>query len=200
MSFLDSAITCSVAIWVLGWIPSIFPLSTHPKTVSKAVGVPGDPVRRPWSSTSAKTSAPSRISILPGLPNPGSASFKPDKCFQRQITCDFRNDNCCDFCLSSSTDRRHFKTGYKLDWCPVLETSDSRRQWFSNLFGEDEEFELNAQRQRTHCPEVHALLVRSHWAKWSWSDMSSEEFMHSFFSFRRAILLSWFIALNIGQT
>ena len=58
------------------------PASTHPNSVSIAVGESEGPHRRPWRSTQRNTSTPSRTSILSGLLYSGSASFRLSKCFQ----------------------------------------------------------------------------------------------------------------------
>ena len=59
-------------------IPSglVQPSSTHPKSISMAVGDPGGPFRRPSRSMSTKTSTPSSRSMRPGCPKLGSASVK----------------------------------------------------------------------------------------------------------------------------
>ncbi len=55
-----------------------------------------------------------------GSPNPGSASGKSDKCFQLKPDVEAGNDNCCDFPDPIGD------TSYRLDRCPVLESSNSR--------------------------------------------------------------------------
>ena len=50
---------------------------TQPNRISKAMGDPGDPNCRPWSTTSTKTSTQKSSSIRPGSPKLGSTSCRP---------------------------------------------------------------------------------------------------------------------------
>ena len=57
-------------------VQAISPAMTQPKTVSKADGELGEPLRRSWCNISMKMSTPSSRSTLLGIPKSESASSK----------------------------------------------------------------------------------------------------------------------------
>ena len=85
-NFLSKSSPVAQEIWQAvisdtGEQDSVEPAKTHPKWVSKAMGVPVGPIRRPCRIASTKMSIPSSMSNFPGQPNPGSARSMPSRWF-----------------------------------------------------------------------------------------------------------------------